>query len=199
MDPTAEKHYTTPRSLAPLRFSSRRKYSHSKRGSRKPTRPTPIVSYYAKIFCPHQKCAKNGSVGTTPGLIANGRGFESLQSRADGPPTRPTPDEEGQDNSPHPKRGTQKPIRPTSKNTYYYRVDSAHSKDSQKMVESAHPRQNDARSGVRAPAVRRWETRQTRPTQFILAPLQQNFPHQCTIQQSPEIGAGPVGSLPGAL
>ena len=62
---------------------------HPKRGSRRPIRPTPKVSYYCTFIEPTPKVRNYGRVGTTSGLIAKGRGFNFLQSRAGRPPNSP--------------------------------------------------------------------------------------------------------------
>lgn len=77
---------------------------------------------------------------------------------------------------PHSKRGSRKPIRPTPKDMYYYRVISAHSKDSQKMVESATPSARLHLVGGSISCSPALGDHPIRPTQFILAPLLTQLP-----------------------
>lgn len=77
---------------------------------------------------------------------------------------------------PHSKRGSRKETRPTPKDMYYYRVISAHSKDSQKMVESATPSARLHLVGGSISCSPALGDHPIRPTQFILAPLLTQLP-----------------------
>lgn len=61
MDLTAEKHYKNITVLSPTPFSSHRKYPHSKRGSRKPIRPTSNAHIIIELFLPTPKIRKKWS------------------------------------------------------------------------------------------------------------------------------------------